>query len=82
VWNTRTGDSLGTLKPGPLLYNETSLVHIPDGLCVFLRENGEYIVTCENNWKNLQIMYRIPPQPLLPEKAKPRRMKFEDAGGK
>ncbi|HUW33813.1 MAG TPA: hypothetical protein VM223_19560 [Planctomycetota bacterium] len=71
LWNTRTGSFLGVLKPGPLLFGETSLVDIPDGLCAFRRENGEYIVTYENNWKNLQIVYRIPAQPLVPKDARP-----------
>ncbi|MFW6161279.1 MAG: SMP-30/gluconolactonase/LRE family protein [Planctomycetota bacterium] len=65
VYDSRTGRSLGTLKPGPLLYDETSLVDIPGGISAVRRPNGEYVVCVENNWKNLQIVYRIPPQPLL-----------------
>lgn len=62
VWNTRTGRFLGVLKPGPLLWGETSLVDIPEAVHAFRRSNGEYVVFVENNWKNLQIVYRLPPQ--------------------
>ncbi|MFW6107058.1 MAG: hypothetical protein ACOC8A_00055 [bacterium] len=65
AWNTRTGEFLGAMAPGPLLYHENSLTDIPTALGGCLRKSGEYIITAENNWKNLQIVYRIPPQPLL-----------------
>lgn len=64
VYNTRTGDFLGVLKPGPELWGETSLVDIREAVHAFRRPDGEYVVFVENNWKNLQIVYRIPPQPL------------------
>lgn len=65
VWNTSNGQFLGTLKPGKELWGETSLVDIPEGIHALRRSNGEYVVFVENNWKNLQIVYRIPPQPGL-----------------
>ncbi|MFP4029520.1 MAG: hypothetical protein ACLFWL_17180 [Candidatus Brocadiia bacterium] len=75
VYNTRNGEFLGTMFPGPKLYGETSLLDIPVAVNAFLRENGEYVVAVENNWKNLQIVYRIPPgQPGLPEDARPSGM--------
>ncbi|MFW6107057.1 MAG: SMP-30/gluconolactonase/LRE family protein [bacterium] len=65
VYDSRTGRSLGTLVPGPLLYGETSLVDIPGGIAACRCSDGDYVVCVENNWKNLQIVYRIAPQPLL-----------------
>ncbi|GIX06829.1 MAG: hypothetical protein KatS3mg115_1232 [Candidatus Poribacteria bacterium] len=65
VYDSRDGRFLGVLKPGRVLWGETSLVDIPEGVSAWRRSNGEYLVCVENNWKNLQIVYRIPPQPLL-----------------
>ena len=59
VWNTRSARFLGVLKPGPTLWGETSLVDIPEAVNAFRRGNGEYVVFVENNWKNLQIVYRV-----------------------
>ncbi|WP_347244623.1 hypothetical protein [Thermogutta sp.] len=53
------GGFLGVLKPGPSLWGETSLVDIPEAVHAFHRAKGEYVVFVENNWKNLQIVYRI-----------------------
>ena len=51
------------------IVGERSLVDIPDALGAVKRADGSYILTVENNWKNLQIVYRIPPQPLLSGKS-------------
>ncbi len=67
VYNTRTGDYLGAMFPGPKLWGETSWLDIAWAIDAFARENGEIIVTVENNWKNLQTVYRIPPQRLVPK---------------
>jgi len=69
VFNTRTGEYLGAMFPGAKLWGETNLLDIHWALNAFARQNGEIIVTCENNWKNLQVVYRIPPQPLVPKTA-------------
>ncbi|MFO8012160.1 MAG: hypothetical protein R6X20_02525 [Phycisphaerae bacterium] len=66
VYNTRTGEYLGAMFPGPKLWGETSWLDIAWAVNAFARENGEIIVTVENNWKNLQTVYRIPPQRLVP----------------
>ena len=67
VFHTRTGDYLGAMFPGPKLWGETSWLDIAWAINAFARENGEIIVTVENNWKNLQTVYRIPPQKLVPK---------------
>lgn len=61
VYNTRTGEHLGAMYTGEELYHESSWLDITHALNAFIRENGEIIVTVENNWKNLQIVFRIPP---------------------
>ncbi len=67
VYNTRTGDYLGAMFPGPKLWGETSWLDIAWAINAFARDNGEVVVTVENNWKNLQTVYRIPPQELVPQ---------------
>lgn len=67
VFNIRTGESLGWMTPGPRLYAEKSWLDIPWAIAAFKRSNGEIIVTQENNWKNLKIVYRLPPQDMLPK---------------
>ncbi len=87
VFNTRTGDALGAMYPGETLWGETSWLDIAWALSAFARDNGEIIVTVENNWKNLQTVYRIPPQKLVPktppsgwEKKKPTPLEAIDPG--
>jgi hypothetical protein len=74
VYDMQTGESLGAMVPGPTLYGETSWLDIPQAVNAFRRSTGEIVVAVENNWKNLQIFYRIPPQPLVPGRV--------DAGGR
>lgn len=66
VYDARTGKSLGAMVPGPAVHGESSWLDIPQAVNAFRRSNGEVIVCVENNWKNLQTVYRIPRQPLLP----------------
>jgi len=69
VYDATTGRSLGAMVPGPRLYGETSWLDIPQAVNAFARSNGEVIVCVENNWKNLQTVYRIPPQPMPGKKS-------------
>ncbi|MFP4029209.1 MAG: hypothetical protein ACLFWL_15585 [Candidatus Brocadiia bacterium] len=61
IYNTRTGEDLGAMYVGEKLYGESSWLDLDWAMDAFIRENGEIIVTVENNWKNLQIVFRIPP---------------------
>ncbi len=65
VYDMRNGKDLGVITPGPEVYGQTGALDIGWGLRAFERDNGEIILFNEENWKQKQLMYRIPPQPLI-----------------
>jgi hypothetical protein len=61
VYNAKTGEQVKQLKPGPEVGSESGWIDIPYGIRAFRRDNGEYLVFVEENWKGKVIMYRLAP---------------------
>jgi hypothetical protein len=60
VYNAATGDLVKQFKPGPEVANESGWIDIPYGIRAFRRQNGEYIVFAEEDWKGKVIVYSLP----------------------
>lgn len=72
VFHTRDGSAAGHLEPGPEI-GEVGLQDIHETVTAHRRENGEYIVMIEDDYKSKVVMYRVAearlPSPAAPSKS-------------
>jgi hypothetical protein len=54
IYDVRTGDKVGEIQP-----KESGWVDFPDAIRGIKRENGEYIIFVEEDWKNKVLIYRL-----------------------
>ncbi|MGH9915778.1 MAG: hypothetical protein ACRD63_10890, partial [Pyrinomonadaceae bacterium] len=60
VYSTLDGTYLGEMRPGPAVASRSGQVDIPYAVQAFRRQNGEYVVTVEEDGYGKIILYRLP----------------------
>ena len=59
VYDNRTGQLLGTMKPGPEVGSESGWVDFRDAIRAIRRQDGNYVIFVEEDWKAKTIVYRL-----------------------
>lgn len=59
VYAKSDGRLLGTMKPGPEVHGESGWTDIRDAIRAFRRQNGDYLVFVEEDWKGKCMVYEM-----------------------
>lgn len=59
VYDTETGDYVGSMKPGPEVHGESGWIDFRDAIRARKLSNGDYLVMVEDDAKGKTIVYRL-----------------------
>jgi sugar lactone lactonase YvrE len=59
VYDLRDGSALGSMRPGPEVHGESGWVDFRDGIRAVRRQDGNYLVFVEEDYKGKSLVYRL-----------------------